>query len=72
MDQQVEVKKPRALVANKVKPHMIQIPTDILEDEVLNEFIKALPKNYNFEIHKSIWRINEMKKILGKEVSSQS
>lgn len=29
--------------------------------------IEILPKNYNFEIHKSIWRIEEMKKELGKD-----
>ena len=39
-----------------------------MEDFLLNEVIKALPQNYNFEIHKSIWRIQEMKKTLGKEV----
>ena len=58
---QLELKKPRSVPSNK-------IPIEILEDELLNEVIKALPSNYNFEIHKSIWRINEMKKILKKEV----
>lgn len=29
--------------------------------------IKQLPQNYNLEIHKSIWRIEEVKKSLGKE-----
>ena len=28
------------------------IPDEILEDEDLNEAIKLLPSNYNFEIHK--------------------
>ncbi len=68
MDGQLEVKKPKVLPSNKVGPDD-EIPAELLEDELLNEFIKALPKNYNFEIHKSIWRINEMKKVLGKDVS---
>lgn len=28
--------------------------------------VKALPANYNFEVHKSIWRINEVRRALGK------
>lgn len=44
-----------------------KIPDSILNNEFLNQMILALPKNYNFEIHKSIWRIEEMKKELGKE-----
>ncbi|XDV32254.1 hypothetical protein PO909_003117 [Leuciscus waleckii] len=35
-----------------------QIPDEILKDPELNESIKALPANYNFEIHKTIWRDN--------------
>lgn len=35
-----------------------QIPDEILNDPVLNQRIAtALPKNYNFEIHKTVWRI---------------
>lgn len=33
------------------------IPKDILENEKLNKAIERLPQNYNFEIHKTIWRI---------------
>jgi hypothetical protein len=61
MDGQVEVKKVKALPTNK-------IPADILTDPVLNEVVKTLPDNYNFEIHKSLWRIREVKQALGKEV----
>ena len=43
---------------------------DAVEDELLNEVIKTLPTNYNFEIHKSIWRIEETKKTLGKKGGS--
>lgn len=30
--------------------------------------IKELPDNYNFEIHKSIWRIEKLKKELKNDV----
>eukprot|EP01112_Ceratiomyxa_fruticulosa_P016703 TRINITY_DN5088_c0_g1_i1.p1 TRINITY_DN5088_c0_g1~~TRINITY_DN5088_c0_g1_i1.p1 ORF type:complete len:493 (-),score=85.41 TRINITY_DN5088_c0_g1_i1:86-1519(-) len=37
-----------------------QIPASILNDGVLNEVIStSLPSNYNFEIHKTIWRLKE-------------
>lgn len=35
------------------------IPDDILDDKELNEAIKLLPKNYNFEIHKTVWNIKK-------------
>ncbi|EDO35280.1 predicted protein [Nematostella vectensis] len=35
-----------------------QIPEEILKDTKLQE---ALPENYNFEIHKTIWRIQQVK-----------
>ncbi|KAJ9537552.1 hypothetical protein OSB04_030285 [Centaurea solstitialis] len=34
-----------------------QIPDSITTDSALNAAMAALPSNYNFEIHKSIWRI---------------
>jgi 2-(3-amino-3-carboxypropyl)histidine synthase len=34
-----------------------QIPDELLNDKELNLQIKQLPENYNFEIHKTIWRI---------------
>lgn len=35
-----------------------QIPDEILKDPILNQRIStSLPKNYSFEIHKTIWRI---------------
>ncbi|CCE79766.1 Piso0_001854 [Millerozyma farinosa CBS 7064] len=36
-----------------------QIPDDILNNEELNESIKLLPSNYNFEIHKTVWNIKK-------------
>uniref|UniRef100_A0A672SW78 2-(3-amino-3-carboxypropyl)histidine synthase subunit 1 n=1 Tax=Sinocyclocheilus grahami TaxID=75366 RepID=A0A672SW78_SINGR len=38
-----------------------QIPDEILNDPELNEAIKALPASYNFEIHKTIWRVRNAK-----------
>ncbi len=35
-----------------------QIPNDILNNELLNHKIRStLPENYNFELHKTIWRL---------------
>ncbi|KAM6988172.1 2-(3-amino-3-carboxypropyl)histidine synthase subunit 1 [Tautogolabrus adspersus] len=36
-----------------------QIPDEILQDPELQEAIKALPANYNFEIHKTVWRLRQ-------------
>jgi len=38
-----------------------KIPQEILNNQQLNDAISALPNNYNFELHKTIWRIREMK-----------
>lgn len=38
-----------------------KIPPAILNDPEINEAIAALPQNYNFELHKTIWRIRELK-----------
>ncbi|CDK25982.1 unnamed protein product [Kuraishia capsulata CBS 1993] len=38
-----------------------QIPDDILLDKELNEAIKLLPSNYNFEIHKTVWNVRKNK-----------
>lgn len=36
-----------------------QVPREILEDLQLNAAIKALPSNYSFEIHKTIYHIRK-------------
>jgi|LauGreSBDMM110SN_4_FD.fasta_scaffold196023_2 2-(3-amino-3-carboxypropyl)histidine synthase len=36
-----------------------QVPDDILQDEALNAAMKSLPSNYNFEIHKTVWRLRQ-------------
>lgn len=40
---------------------------EILENKALNQAIGLISSNYNFEIHKTIWRITELKKKLNKE-----
>lgn len=37
-----------------------KIPQEQLNDPLLNAAIAALPPNYNFEIHKTVWRIKEL------------
>lgn len=45
-------------VAKKpVRRALNQIPSSITEDKALNDAIRLLPKNYNFEIHKTVWKI---------------
>ncbi|CAG8556107.1 7926_t:CDS:10, partial [Paraglomus brasilianum] len=36
-----------------------QIPTEILDDPLLNKAIEQLPSNYNFELHKTIWHVKQ-------------
>ncbi|XP_060704132.1 2-(3-amino-3-carboxypropyl)histidine synthase subunit 1 isoform X1 [Hemiscyllium ocellatum] len=43
---------PRRRVAN-------QIPEEILNNRELQEAVQVLPSNYNFEIHKTVWRIKQ-------------
>lgn len=52
----------RAKPARKVfgAKKITKIPQTILQDPKLNAAIEALPKNYNFEVHKTIWRIKEL------------
>ncbi|CAO3611796.1 unnamed protein product [Cunninghamella echinulata] len=45
-----------------------QIPEEILNDPLLNKAIEQIPSNYNFEIHKTVWRI---KKAGAKKVALQ-
>ena len=39
------------------KIQLNQIPNEILNNSKLNAAVDVLPKNYNFEIHKTIWKI---------------
>ncbi|XP_023305194.1 2-(3-amino-3-carboxypropyl)histidine synthase subunit 1 [Lucilia cuprina] len=45
----------------KPKARLNRIPQSLLDDPQLQKAIERLPSNYNFEIHKTIWRIKEMK-----------
>lgn len=54
----VAAKKPNVRGPRRVANH---IPDEILNDPELIEAIKALPANYNFEIHKTIWRVRQAK-----------
>jgi len=36
-----------------------QIPDDIINNAEINNAIKQLPDNYNFEIHKTIWKVRQ-------------
>lgn len=37
-----------------------KIPDELLSDPLLNRACEALPQNYNFEVHKTIWRIRSL------------
>lgn len=46
--------------SHSIRSNPNQIPKDILENSELNGIIEAtLPNNYNFEIHKIIWRCRQ-------------
>ncbi|KAD4178552.1 hypothetical protein R6Q59_022150 [Mikania micrantha] len=49
-DQKPQPRHPKRFIKN-------QIPSSITDDPSLNAAIALLPSNYNFEIHKSVWRI---------------
>lgn len=53
--------KPVRRVFKGVTRTINKIPQNIIDDPLINEAISVLPQNYNFEIHKTIWRIREMK-----------
>jgi hypothetical protein len=36
-----------------------QVPDDILHDPALAAAMSVLPANYNFEIHKTVWRVRQ-------------
>lgn len=49
--------QPRPKPIRKVVTSRRQIPDHILQNAALNRAISLLPANYNFEIHKTIWKI---------------
>jgi hypothetical protein len=36
-----------------------QVPDEVVHDAALNEAASVLPSNYNFEIHKTVWRVRQ-------------
>ncbi|XP_055385829.1 2-(3-amino-3-carboxypropyl)histidine synthase subunit 1 [Condylostylus longicornis] len=50
--------KPKKIFNPKFK--ISKIPQELLENVELNNAISCLPANYNFEIHKTIWRVKEL------------
>lgn len=53
------VAAPKARSAGTAPSSMV--PEELLNDVELNAAIKRLPANYNFEVHKSVWRIRREK-----------
>ncbi|KAK7088781.1 2-(3-amino-3-carboxypropyl)histidine synthase subunit 1-like isoform X2 [Littorina saxatilis] len=49
----------RKTFTNKERRMVHQIPTDILNDPGIEAAVKQLPENYNFEIHKTIWKVRQ-------------
>ena len=37
------------------------VPDDILHDAALNAAAAVLPSNYSFEIHKTVWRVRQVR-----------
>eukprot|EP01137_Pigoraptor_chileana_P012524 Opistho-2@64985 len=48
---------PKAATAPHARKFANQVPDEIINDAKLNAAISLLPSNYNFEIHKTVWRI---------------
>lgn len=59
--QVVKAKPVRKVIKGAGARSVNKIPPEILNDPKLNAAIAALPSNYNFEIHKTIWRARELK-----------
>lgn len=36
-----------------------EVPDSVLHNEGINAAIASLPANYNFEIHKTVWRLQQ-------------
>lgn len=59
--QVVKAKPVRKVIKGAGARALNKIPQEILNDEELNRAIAALPSNYNFEVHKTVWRTRELK-----------
>ncbi|PSN42743.1 2-(3-amino-3-carboxypropyl)histidine synthase subunit 1 [Blattella germanica] len=56
----VKAKQERKVYKSAIKS-INKIPQELLDNPKLNAAINILPENYNFEIHKTIWRIQQTK-----------
>ena len=45
--------------ASRARRAALQVPEEITQNVELNRAIAALPAHYNFEIHKTIWRVQQ-------------
>ncbi|KAJ9596902.1 hypothetical protein L9F63_012083, partial [Diploptera punctata] len=54
----IKAKSDRKIFKPPIKT-LNKIPQILLKDPKLNQAINILPSNYNFEIHKTIWRIQQ-------------
>ncbi|MES1917482.1 MAG: hypothetical protein MHM6MM_009199 [Cercozoa sp. M6MM] len=50
-------RRPKRVVASVASQS--RIPADIAENAELNRAMECLPANYNFEVHKTLWRLRE-------------
>lgn len=48
---------PERKVFRPQKKNITKVPDELMNDPLLNARIEKLPANYNFEVHKTIWRI---------------
>ncbi|EGD74618.1 diphthamide biosynthesis protein 1 [Salpingoeca rosetta] len=57
----VKASAPKKVVRGKGRRVAVQqqVPDDILHNDELNRAIAQLPSNYNFELHKTIWRLRQ-------------
>ncbi|KAE9612845.1 hypothetical protein Lal_00027765 [Lupinus albus] len=56
----MELEEGKVVIRGKTTPKRFiknQIPDSILNNPSLNAAISILPSNYNFEVHKSLWRV---------------
>lgn len=68
-DENEEIKDKAGVVVVRAKPSRkvfsgtkssTRVPESLLEDPNLAAAIEFLPENYNFEVHKTIWRIRQL------------
>jgi len=55
----LSVKTPQSRPAGPKRFIRQAVPDEILQDAALNEAIAVLPANYNFEVHKTVWRLRK-------------